>query len=881
MRALPARTGETVNGFLRNRVLSVALGMTALLIGLFLVLSAIANATYTQLETRETDSNVRRVTQALAALTQTLQSTAADWGPWDDSYRFLRGQDPTFVSDNISPQVLSALHIDFMGYVTPGSRLVGAWSVDPTGAKLLPFPAGLRTLLTSNPNFLQLSSIGASSSGVLALPEGPTLFAARAVTDSAARLKPPGYIIVGIHLDEAQAKALSGQTGLDVSLLSSDPTPSLPSAVRRELSSPATASGAVIERASDTTVTGFGVLRDPNGNPGVVVRVTAPRTVHRAGLTSVRYSGIALAIFTIFSLGIVLYSVGRQALEIQERRKAEGEALRSNTRYRGLIENMAEAVLVLDSEGRIVFANSQASMLTGYSADDLLAMDFTQIMPRKAAVQIGALITNDVLQGVFRSSELEILHASGETIPVDVTLSPVEADSGIAGTQLIVRDIAERKRYEAELQSLADRDHLTGLSNRRSFERELSTEIERSLRTNRTGALVWMDLDGFKEVNDAFGHKTGDDVLVGVARVLGDSLRAGSTAARLGGDEFGILLPDTDTAEAEIVTERLLSQVHETVFEFGDTRVQLTASAGVAIFPIHGRSSDELLVHSDVAMYHAKNDSRNRFAMYNAQRHSSFELPSRFDVVSAIEDALQRDAFVIYAQPIINIADGTVDRYETLIRMREEDGSIRLPNTFLPTAERSGQIREIDRWMVRHVIALLAECPGDASVRFDVNLYGKAMNDRELLPMIGSELQQAGIDPSRFGIEITETAAIEDVIKAREFIEAVKDIGCRVALDDFGSGFSSFYYLSNLPVDALKIDGSFVRNLRLNRRNHHIVRAIAQLCDGFGISSTAEWVEDAQTLDELREMGVTFAQGFACGPPVPIEEVCANNPAVL
>jgi len=252
------------------------------------------------------------------------------------------------------------------------------------------------------------------------------------------------------------------------------------------------------------------------------------------------------------------------------------------------------------------------------------------------------------------------------------------------------------------------------------------------------------------------------------------------------------------------------------------------------------------------------------------------------DWIERIDRALAEDRLLPYVQPVVRLSDNSVDRYELLIRMRSDDGRVLPPSDFMPLAERTGRIAEIDRWVVQRAIALISERASETyRFRLDVNLSGRAFSNPELLTLIRSEIARHGIDPELFGVEITETAAVTDMSKAREFINALRDIGCRIALDDFGSGFSSFYYLKNLPIDTLKIDGSFVQQLCAHAEDRHVVRAMVELSRGFGIECTAEWVEDEMTLELLREYGVTYAQGFHIARPFPVTELYERADAAV
>ena len=446
----------------------------------------------------------------------------------------------------------------------------------------------------------------------------------------------------------------------------------------------------------------------------------------------------------------------------------------------------------------------------------------------------------------------------------------IAEDESIHGVQWIVRDVTDRKRVERELVHLANRDHLTGLYNRRSFEEELDNQVERVNRSGGHGAVLWFDLDNFKDINDSLGHGAGDEVLAGLANSLKEQLRAGSMLARIGGDEFAVLLPVATEADAVGCAQRLVDDIGECALRLDGRSVRVTASVGVVVFPDHASTAGEILSRADLAMYRAKEAGSGQYCVYRPDEHWHSEVQARFDSSEQIEEALRSDRFVVYVQPVLDLASGEIDRHELLIRMEDAHGSLILPGEFLPVAERTGQIAAIDRWMVRRAIDLISMRTGPTEpCRLDVNLSGRAFDDAGLLPLIESELIRTGIDPALFGVEITETAAVSNIGRAREFIETLKALGCRVALDDFGSGFSSFYYLRNLPVDCLKIDGTFVQNLCTSREDQHVVRAIVELAAGFGINSTAEFVEDGMTLELLRRYGVTYAQGYHVAHPHP------------
>ncbi|HXF51342.1 MAG TPA: bifunctional diguanylate cyclase/phosphodiesterase, partial [Dehalococcoidia bacterium] len=355
---------------------------------------------------------------------------------------------------------------------------------------------------------------------------------------------------------------------------------------------------------------------------------------------------------------------------------------------------------------------------------------------------------------------------------------------------------------------------------------------------------------------------------------LSSQARPLSVVARVGGDEFGVLLPDTTPPEAKAFARTLLERLRQhSVFVEGHI-VRTTASAGMAVLPDHGQSAAELLAHADLALIEAKERGRNALAVYSPRSRGQAASHSRLHWRRRLAEALEGDRLVLYAQPIVDLATRKAEQYELLLRLQNDDGSLALPGAFLGVAERFGLIREIDRQVVQRAIRLLAALDDKApGARLSVNLSGKAFADEQLVPIIRRELNAAGVDPSRLVLEITETAAIRDLSQAQKFMRALKSLGCQFALDDFGVGFASFSHLKHLPVDYVKIDGSFVRHLTCDEVDQHVVRALVEVAKGLGCATVAEFVTDEETVRLLRTLGVDYGQGFHLGEPAPIDSI--------
>jgi diguanylate cyclase (GGDEF)-like protein len=436
-----------------------------------------------------------------------------------------------------------------------------------------------------------------------------------------------------------------------------------------------------------------------------------------------------------------------------------------------------------------------------------------------------------------------------------------------------LRDLTERRDLEARMLHVAAHDGLTGLFNRRRFEEEIERELAQARRYGTRGALLFLDLDSFKSVNDRLGHRAGDALLMRVASLLRKHLRESDIVARLNGDEFAALLPQADTDAAQTVANRLLDSIRRNALAVAGQQAQTTVSIGIALFPEQGATPEDLLVNAERAMRHVKNNGRDGCWVYRVEGETATTVRNERDWERTIREALATDRFVAYAQPILDLSAGAISQYELLIRLIGDNGEVILPNSFLGVAERTGLIHAIDRWMVKRAIQMIAdERRQGRELKVEVNLSGTAFTDRELLPMIQYELLRTHINPACLTLEITETAAIADLDQARQFISSLRGWGCRFALDDFGVGFSSFTYLKHLPVDFVKLDGSFIRNLPNDAADQHLVRAMVEVARSLGKQTIAEFVGDEATVKLLRTLGVDYAQGYYIGRPAPMEE---------
>jgi diguanylate cyclase (GGDEF)-like protein/PAS domain S-box-containing protein len=556
-------------------------------------------------------------------------------------------------------------------------------------------------------------------------------------------------------------------------------------------------------------------------------------------------------------------------------REAERDLHEVRERFESAFDNAPIGMALIAMDDRWLQVNHALCRITGHSEAALKATTL-RAMTHPEDIDLDAQSLEQLLAGEITSYQVEkrYRHAWGHHVWVLVTASIVrDEDRRPLYVVTQVQDISERKELARRLEYLVDHDFLTGLFNRRHFEQELTKETDRVARYGGPGAVLVIDLDNFKDVNDTFGHKAGDDVLKGVAGLLRERLRLTDLVARIGGDEFAVLLPHTDADQAQGMADELVKALGRQVAVLADRSIHITASIGVTLF--EGLTDVEVLAYADLAMYEAKEGGRNRFAMYRPAAGGKVRGSRRLAEAERIRHALEEDRLLLYCQPILDLGKNEICQYELLLRLPDELRTEPLrPNAFLYAAERFGLIQAIDGWVVLKAIAMIAEhTRAGRKLVLNVNLSGKSIGDRKLAAMIEDKLTETGIDPTRLNFELTETAAIANVEDAKAFASRLRGRGCQFALDDFGAGFGSFSYLKNFPFDYLKIDGDFIRGITTSTMDQLVVEAIVGIARGMGKKTVAEFVTDEATVSLLRSIGVDHAQGYHIGVPKPVSEV--------
>lgn len=549
------------------------------------------------------------------------------------------------------------------------------------------------------------------------------------------------------------------------------------------------------------------------------------------------------------------------------------------------LHSITDSVITVDPDCNVKFINPAAEKLLEHTLEESIGKPFYEVL--NFVDEHANALTFDLIKECFKKGGIvefpegaSLLNSSSEMIAVEVSVAPMKNDSGeLLGAVVVIQDVSHNRRLTKQLSYQASHDALTGLYNRRKFESYLHESLVNAEYEDRNHVLLYLDLDQFKIVNDTCGHIAGDELLQQLPLLFHKVLRSGDIIARLGGDEFGVLLENCSLEKAIVIADMIREQIKEFRFVWDDKTFEIGVSIGVIAINAENTDMAHILSSADVACYAAKDAGRNRVHVYEesdvlvTQRHGEMHWTAR------ITKALEEDRFCLYQQNIMNVDSGDIEHVEVLIRMIGEDGSIILPGAFIPAAERFNVMATIDRWVISNVFQLIGECAANNSEAqmnmVALNLSGDSLSDDNLLEFIYSEQERNNVSLDRVCFEITETIAISNLTQAVSFIEELKQHGCKFALDDFGSGLSSFAYLKSLPVDYIKIDGSFVRDISKDEIDRAMVKSIQQVAEAMNLKTVAEWVEDEQTLVILKELGVDCAQGNYLMPAEPIS--CNNK----
>lgn len=537
-----------------------------------------------------------------------------------------------------------------------------------------------------------------------------------------------------------------------------------------------------------------------------------------------------------------------------------------------LIDTAPIIIITQNAQGDVLSINEQGLKEIHLSVDDIIGKKFSALIPENETEhrqKLRNLRTQSKQQEVSYSGRLAV--KSEEFIYIDWTHTTFRKSSSDQGAVILSLgvDVTEKYLADEQLIQMATHDQLTGLNNRRHFQKELDDMLAIAKRYDEHVALFYLDLDQFKVINDTHGHQAGDELLQSITSVLKNVTRETDLLSRIGGDEFALVIPAATQKGVEQLADKLLQALKMFDYRVNEQSHLISFSIGVAIFPEHGETQQELLANADLAMYHAKKTGRSRYHIYSPEFEYQAILTEQLRWKHIIEQAIEEGMFILFYQPILDIKNKEISHYECLLRLEKEDGTILMPGEFISHAEETGIIDQLDRIVLKMAINQhLAFQKIGCDVRLAINLSGHSMNNVEILPYIEELLVQPGVKPELIIFEITETSAVSNFISAKEMITKLNSFGCHFALDDFGVGFSSFYYLRSLPVDYVKIDGAFVKQMDINEEDRIFVKVLTEISQAFGKKIIAEFVENSDILRLLEQLGVDYAQGYYVSKPL-------------
>ncbi|MBT77462.1 MAG: EAL domain-containing protein [Gammaproteobacteria bacterium] len=568
--------------------------------------------------------------------------------------------------------------------------------------------------------------------------------------------------------------------------------------------------------------------------------------------------------------------------DITEQKVYEEALFREKESAQITLQSIGDGVVTTDASCNIEYMNPVAEELTGWSVDDATGCSIDEVF-RGFHEETCEPLENPLAVAIRRNRAIKsvrptlLIRRDGNELYIESTASPIRNDCGdVSGGALVFHDVSEARELNRRLSYHASHDILTGLVNRREFENCLERALKSAKARETSYALCYLDLDQFKIINDSYGHNAGDALLSQLGALLKSKIRWRDTLARLGGDEFGLLLESCTLEDAMNTAEMLRAAIREFKFSWDERSLSLGVSIGVVPITAENQDVATLLTAADSAAQAAKEAGRNR--VYSYQEHDIDLMRRRREMqwAARINNALEDSRFELFRQTIQPLQKAEFGaHYELLLRMRDENGALVSPDLFIVAAERYGITPNIDRWVVEHVFRWLVS-EADERERLmmcSINLSGQSLTDDGFLPFVIQQFQRSGIDAEKICFEITETAAIASYAQASRFINALKELGCKFALDDFGTGLSSFGYLKHFPVDYLKIDGSFVKEILHDPIDREMVRSINEIGHLTGKQTIAEFAENSEIITMLKGMGIDYAQGYGVSEPQRIQMV--------
>ena len=846
---------KLINSRQLKLIVIIGLSLSALFLVLLIAARLILLDSFVEIEQGNVNKNVERAVNALNGELTHLATLNGDYAGWDDSYQFIKDGNREYIDENIPDTVFPMLNLNLLIYIRNNGDIVYKRAFDLGSKMPVPVPESFLKNISPESPIVRHPGTESIVKGILRLPEGIMMFSSRPILTNEYKGPIHGSLIMGRYLDSKGIELLAQQTKQNINVLRVDGNV-IPDDFRQAMQKIDDAAPVLVSPLSKDIVAGYTIVKDIYGDRALVLKIEAPRNIYRQGVQTITYF-ILWFVFAALIFAVVSYWLFEK-LVLSRRKGKESEA-----KYMAVVEHANEGIIIVNCDNKMILeGNTAFKSLLGYDNDEILRMSLYDIL----AEDVGTAAL-EIERIVKENRDLRLRHKDGSLLYAELSASPLkQSDSQIMC--VVVHDITERKLFEEQLIDQATHDSLTGLANRNLLNDRLGQATAYQKRRKMLFAVMLLDIDRFKIINDTLGHSTGDILLKQIAERLAKGVRNYDTVARLSGDEFVILVNDvTDNNDIITVAKNILDLFSASV-KINEDELFVAVSIGISMFPSDGDNADHLLMKADTAMYHCKAQGGNNYQFFAEEMN--LKAKNRLSMETNLRKAVEQQEFILYYQPKVDLSTGEICGMEALIRW-QRDGKMISPAEFIPIAEETGVILPIGECVLRTACRDIKQLidMGFSNLVMSSNLSSRQFANDNIVGLIGSILDETRLDPMYFELELTESILMKNEEKLIRKLFAIKDRGIRLSIDDFGTGYSSLSYLKRFPIDVLKIDRSFVMDITTNPDGAAIVETILAMTHTLKLRSVAEGVEKLEELVFLAEHGCEEMQGFYFSRPLP------------